>query len=77
MERAQQLLVSAANLGILDFSNLIADDMLQEVDKRRGKTPGIALAKLIQELSNLRWLAQPFLIFIGPLGLHPGSQACI
>ncbi len=68
-------------MGILDFSNAKADDVLQEVDKdepgkRKGKTPGIALAKLIQELSNLRWLAQPFLIFIESLGLHPGSQAC-
>ena len=40
------------------------------------KTPGIALPKLTQELSHLCWLAQPFLIFIRALGLHPGSQAC-
>ena len=40
------------------------------------QAPGVPLTKLIQELSHLRWLAQPFFILIGPLGLHPGSQAC-
>ena len=45
----------------------------QEIE---GQAPGVSVPKLIQELSHLRWLAQPFFIFIGPLSLHPGSQAC-
>ena len=41
-----------------------------------GKVPGVPFPELSQELSHLRRLTQPFFIFIGPLSLYPGGQAC-
>ena len=39
--------------------------------------PAVALAKLIQEVSDLSWFAHAFLVFIHLLSLYSGLQPCI